>query len=199
MLRCHVIAFVLAFMQNNVVWGQELNVYDKAMTNCGSDNAKGCEYSASDTAAHQVCVRKLPDKFSNKTGQGSWSDSVTGKPWCICIWAYSNYILHSGDLQIQCSSIPAKVLEEKYSLDKFAQCGSMSSKDGCGPEDIRRSIQSLCSQCKKQAPDTEATNALKTKCDAILAKAPPAPMGLLEVQSGVAFSASRPHSFLARP
>merc|ERR1712070_335192 len=73
-------------------------------------------------------------------------------------------------------SIPSNVLEEQYSLDKFTQCGLMSSSQGCGPEDIRRSIQSLCQQCDEQAPDQAGKTALKSKCDAILASAPAAPM-----------------------
>merc|ERR1719330_332397 len=51
----------------------------------------------------------------------------------------------------------------------------MASTDGCGAEDIRRSIQSLCHQCDQQAGDDKAAKAaLKTKCDAILASAPAA-------------------------
>merc|ERR1712146_454840 len=96
----------------------------------------------------------------------------TGQPWCICIWAYSNYILQNKGLPLKCESIPSKVLEEQYSLDKFKQCGLMSSTTGCGPEDIRRSIQSLCQQCDEQADDQSAKSALKAKCDAILTSAP---------------------------
>merc|ERR1712107_854973 len=100
-----------------------------------------------------------------------------GQPWCICILAYSNYILQNKDLPLKCESIPSKVLEEQYSLDKFKQCGSMSSTEGCGPEDIRRSIQSLCQQCDEQAgSDAAAKAALKSKCDSILSSAPAAPM-----------------------
>merc|ERR1712046_277235 len=152
----------------------EDNVYDKPMVNCGNDHANGCTYSAMDAGAHEVCVTKLPMGFSADTGQGHWSDQFAGKPWCICIWAYSNYILQKKGLPLKCESIPSKVLEEKYSLDKFKQCGKMSSKEGCGSEDIRRSIQSLCAQCDTEAPDSASKAALKTKCDAILAAAPAA-------------------------
>merc|ERR1711957_633698 len=71
------------------------------------------------------------------------------------------------------------VLEEKYSLDKFKQCGSMSSTQGCGDEDIRRSIESLCQQCDHQAGDDASKTALKDKCDSILASAPAAAMSRL--------------------
>merc|ERR1711937_549176 len=66
-----------------------------------------------DAGAHEVCVTKLPHGFSSDTGQGAWSDQFTGKPWCICIWAYSNYILQNKDLPLKCESIPAKVLKDK--------------------------------------------------------------------------------------
>lgn len=159
----------------------DVNVYGKPMTDCGSSHASGCTYAAMDAGAHEVCVTKLPHGFSAVTGQGSWSDQYTGQPWCICIWAYSNYILHNKDLLLKCESIPSKVLEEQYSLDKFEQCGSMSSKEGCGAEDIRRSIASLCKQCDTQAGDDRAAkSALKTKCDAILASAPAASLQRLD-------------------
>merc|ERR1719162_1059042 len=148
------------------------------MTACGADHFGGCSYVAQDAGAHQVCVGNLPQGFSSNTGQGPWSDQFEGQPWCICIWAYSNYILQHKDLSVKCESIPAKVLEEQYSLDKFKQCGSMSSTEGCGPEDIRRSIQSLCQQCDGQASDQASKAALKSKCDAILVSAPAAPMKL---------------------
>jgi hypothetical protein len=166
---------LLACSTLTLVFG-ESNVYGNAMTDCGPDHASGCTYTTYDAGAHEVCVTKLPHGFSSETGQGPWSDEFTGQPWCICIWAYSNYILQNKDLSLKCESIPAKVLEERYSLDKFQQCGSMSSTQGCGPEDIRRSIQSLCQQCDAQAPDEDGRAALKNKCDAILESAPAAPM-----------------------
>merc|ERR1712151_239753 len=131
-----------------------------------------------DMGAHEVCVTQLPSGFSSETGQGPWSDQFTGQPWCICIWAYSNYILQHKDLVLECKAIPSTVLEEQYSLDKFQQCGKMASRGGCGQEDIRRSIQSLCQQCDDQAADQAAKDALKPKCDAILSSAKAAPMRL---------------------
>lgn len=136
-------------------------------------------YAAGDMGAHQVCVTQLPKGFSSDTGQSPWSDEFTGKPWCICIWAYSNYILQKKDLSLHCESIPSKVLEGNYSLDKFQQCGTMASKDGCGAEDIRRSIESLCQQCGQQATDPASNVTLKAKCDTILASAPAAELSRL--------------------
>lgn len=152
------------------------NVYGQPMTECGANHATGCTYAAYDAGAHQVCVTKLPTGFSSDTGQGPWSDEFSGQPWCICIWAYSNYILQNKDLPLTCESIPAVVLDGQYSMDKFKQCGQMSSTEGCGSEDIRRSIQSLCQQCDDQAPDDGSRQVLKGKCNSILAAAPAAPM-----------------------
>merc|ERR1712032_35892 len=176
MTLLHALSLVLLSLGCPSALAGESNVYDKPMTDCGADNTDGCTYSPDDSGAHQVCVTALPQGFSSATGQGPWSDQFTGEPWCICIWAYSNYILQDNKLPLKCESIPSKVLEDEYSLDKFRQCGSMSSTDGCGPEDIRRSIQSLCEQCDQQAPDDTAKSTLKDKCSAILSSAPPAPM-----------------------
>jgi len=154
----------------------ENNVYGEPLASCGS--SKECTYHASDSGAHEICVTKLPNGFSAATGQGHWSDADAGKPWCICIWAYSNYILQKKDLPVDCKAIPSKVLEERYSLDKFAQCGQMSSTNGCGPEDIRRSIHKICNQCSSTAPSSAAKSALEDKCKAIenaASSAPPAP------------------------
>jgi hypothetical protein len=86
-------------------------------------------------------------------------------------------------LKLKCNSIPSKVLEEQYSLDKFKQCGSMSSTQGCGAEDIRRSIQSLCDQCNNQAKTQSQRKKLKTLCQSILSSAPTAAMQRLDDES----------------
>jgi len=189
---CDVFTLVLIGLCGNLVDG-EANVYDHEMQACGPSHAAGCAYVSQDAGAHEVCVTELPAGFSDETGQGSWSEAFTGKPWCICIWAYSNYILQSKDLSLQCESIPSKVLEEQYSLSKFQQCGSMSSTAGCGAEDIRRSIQSLCTQCGEQASDDAARDALKSKCDAILSSAPLADMSRL-YSEGVPIAKDRSES-----
>merc|ERR1711934_1289184 len=134
-------------------------------------HGNGCTYSAGDSGAHEVCVTKLPPGFSQKTGQGSWSNKFTGKPWCICIWAYSNYILHHGNMPLRCNSIPDKVLKEHYSLEKFQQCGKMSSTDGCGPEDIRRSIHKLCDTCGAQAPNAAGKSHMEGLCTSLISVA----------------------------
>merc|ERR1711998_414875 len=161
----------------------DTNIYGHELAQCGSSQEDGCPYSPGDQGAHEVCVRSLPHGFSSSTGQGSWSDEYTGKHWCICIWAYSNYILHKDDLPLKCDAIPSKVLKERYSLDKFKQCGLMSSRQGCGVEDIRRSIQSLCTQCSKQAPDSDAKQNMDDLCTTILASAPATQAGKQQAAS----------------
>lgn len=197
MAPLNVCVLALLLLCGKSVFG-ELNVYDKQMTACGSNNPDGCSYMSFDLGAHEICVGSLPAGFSSATGQGPWSDEFTGQPWCICIWAYSNYILHHRDLGIECKSIPSKVLESRYSLDKFAQCGAMSSTEGCGPEDIRRSIQSLCQQCDAQAgADQAAKQALKAKCDAILHTAPAVDMRLQSIDGNFHIWASSDWAFFA--
>jgi hypothetical protein len=63
------------------------------------------------TVGAQVCVGELPDGFSTRTGQGPWSDEHTGFNWCICIWAYANFITQhdAPELPIQCDAIPEQV------------------------------------------------------------------------------------------
>mmetsp|Transcript_57782 Transcript_57782/g.135097 ORF Transcript_57782/g.135097 Transcript_57782/m.135097 type:complete len:230 (+) Transcript_57782:54-743(+) len=143
----------------------DLNVYDQPLSACG--DAGECAYAPDmvDAGAHQVCVTALPDKFSTATGQGDWSDEVAGQPWCICIWAYSNFVLQHGDdhLPVDCKAVPDKVLVSEYSLDNFKQCGSMASE--CNSYD--QAIQKMCSHCSLTAPDEAAKQALDKKCDAL--------------------------------
>jgi len=114
-------------------------------------------------------VKALPHGFSAQTGQGPWSDSYTGAPWCICIWAYSNYVLQNGDenLPVQCDAIPERVLISRYALDKFQQCGSMASS--CSQ--YNEAITKMCNHCAATAPDEDGKASLKKKCDEILAAA----------------------------
>jgi len=157
----------------------DVNVFGEKMVACGT-HPGGCTYSSGDAGAHEVCVTRLPKGFSAKTGQGHWSDQYTGKPWCICIWAYSNYILHNNNPPLDCKSIPDKVLKERYSLAKFKQCGAMSSTKGCGPEDIRRSINTLCSSCAAQG-DANGKKHLAGLCSELKKSAGGEEMALAEV------------------
>mmetsp|Transcript_11012 Transcript_11012/g.23163 ORF Transcript_11012/g.23163 Transcript_11012/m.23163 type:complete len:212 (+) Transcript_11012:57-692(+) len=147
--------------------GSNLNVFGEPLANCGQQPGSGqgdqCTYRSYDAGAHQVCVQKLPHGFSTRTGQGPWSNSHTGHSWCICIWAYANYFLTHGDedLPVQCSALPAQVLESDYSLAKFKQCGSMSSR--C--EQFAAAVARMCSTCDGQATTEGGRQELHRKCD----------------------------------
>merc|ERR1711988_1768262 len=178
-MRIITITCVLAAATLYVSAEADINVLGTELKSCGHSDPSGCTYSPLDAGAHEVCTTHLPNGFSAKTGQGPWSQPYTGKPWCICIWAYSNFILNNSvnKMPLRCTAIPDKVLEEKYSLDKFEQCGKMSSTGGCGEEDIRRSIQSLCKQCHDQAEDHKQKAFLEKKCKKLLRSAPHAKNG----------------------
>jgi hypothetical protein len=87
----------------------------------------------------QVCVGELPDGFSARTGQGRWSDQHTGFNWCICIWAYANFITqHDADeLPIQCDAIPEQVRARRLCRlrlrDDAPVCSRLQQSISCGP------------------------------------------------------------------
>lgn len=147
------------------------NVFGQELASCGSDNE--CVYNSGDVGAHQVCVTELPAEFSSSTGQGDWSREVAGSSWCICIWAYSNYVLQgqSGDLPVNCAAIPENVLMSSYSLDKFQECGLMASS--CSQ--YVTAIEQMCSTCNEQAPDEEGRAVLASLCTEIKGEAEGAP------------------------
>lgn len=153
------------------VAGAVLNVYDEPLEDCGSHPGSGegnmCTYRRYDAGAHQVCVNALPYGFSTRTGQGPWSNSHTGQSWCICIWAYANYFLNhgDGDLPIKCAALPSETLQSEYSLAKFRNCGSMSSR--CNKFDV--AIERMCRTCELQASSENAKKALRSKCEAMWA------------------------------
>jgi len=154
--------------------GEDLNVYGKPLAQCGigspgSGEGNYCTYRPYDAGAHQVCVTSLPNGFSSKTGQGAWSNQFTGQPWCICIWAYSNYVLSNGDrnLPVQCNAVSQKVLRSEYALKKFQSCGSMASP--CS--DYNQAIVKMCDRCKATAPDATGRAFLQMLCNDILGAA----------------------------
>jgi hypothetical protein len=164
------LAFLLSALSSFAV-GQDLNVYGKPLAQCGTGSPGSgagdqCTYRSYDAGAHQVCVTQLPNGFSSKTGQGPWSDSYSGQPWCICIWAYSNYVLNHGDanLPVQCDALPDKVLTSDFALKKFQQCGKMASP--CS--EYNEAINKMCNHCKDTAPDEDAKKHLLEKCSQIL-------------------------------
>lgn len=149
----------------------EMNVYGKPLVDCGTGSpgsgvGNQCTYRQYDAGAHQVCVKHLPHGFSSKTGQGPWSNTYTNQPWCICIWAYSNYVLNHGDsdLPVQCDALPDKVLESEFALKSFKRCGSMASP--CSS--YNEAIAKMCKHCSDTAPDDEGRTVLQSKCKEIL-------------------------------
>jgi len=171
---------------------QRWNVYGEDLQVCRSRDRiaqdKFCPYHAaeSDPGAHEVCVTSLPKQFSEKTGQGKWSEAKEGQSWCVCIWAWSNYVLNvlesKGDanrfsyheahnkLEVDCNAIPEEALNSEYSLDHFKACGSMDSP--C-PQYVA-AIKDMCSYCKQQKLGSSsktvngAIAALDDKCNRLV-------------------------------
>lgn len=148
----------------------DMNIYGRELVACGSnpgssDDGGMCSYvaDADDPGRHQVCVTKLPAHFSRKGGQGDWSEPETGREWCACIWAYANWVLHHDvdKLPVKCNAVTEKVLVSDYAMEAWASCGQMSSE--C--EGYAKAIKTLCSHCKAQAPDDDAKDELKKKCE----------------------------------
>lgn len=149
------------------------NIYGRELVPCGSNpgsSAEGgmCNYvgDKDDPGRHQVCVTKLPAHFSKKGGQGDWSEPETGREWCACIWAYANWVLNHDvkKLPVKCDAVTEKVLVSDYALSAWASCGQMSSQcDG-----YAKAIKTLCSHCKKQAPNDDAKHELAQKCQKML-------------------------------
>lgn len=149
--------------------GPELNIYGRKLVTCGSDpgsSADGgtCSYAAEadDPGRHQVCVTKLPAHFSRQGGQGDWSEPETGREWCVCIWAYANWVLnHDVDqLPVKCDGVTEKVLVSEYAMQAWSSCG----KHWKACKGYAKAIETLCSHCMAQAPDDAAQQELKKKC-----------------------------------
>jgi len=139
-----------------------LNLYGRPLSTCasgkpGSGEGDACTYRSYDRGAHQICVGQLPQGFSKHTGQGMWSDDHTGSNWCICIWAYANYLQNHGPIDIQCDAIPEEVLISHYSLEKFK----------AGGQQFLQAVDTLCDTCATQAIDSESAAVLKTRCAAM--------------------------------
>lgn len=147
----------------------DMNIYGRELVACGSNpgsSAEGgmCNYVAEeeDPGRHEICVTKLPAHFSRKGGQGDWSEPETGREWCACIWAYSNWVLNHEvkKLPVKCDAVTEKVLVSEYAMGAWAQCGKHWKE--C--EGYAKAIETLCSQCMTQAPDDDAKHELEKKC-----------------------------------
>jgi len=89
-----------------------------------------CTAEAADTGSHFVCVN-LPTDFWVKTGQAkdeadaekNWPKSG---PWCICMWAYANYLRQEPDFvdEVKCDATNSWVLQ-KYNKGITSQCNAL--------------------------------------------------------------------------
>merc|ERR1719454_1110144 len=112
--------------------GPERNIYGQKLVSCGKNpgSADGdkCDYTKwdNDPGRHQICVTKLPPHFSRKGNQGDWSEPETGREWCVCIWAYANWVLNHDekDLPVKCDGVSEMVLASDYALKAWKMCGN---------------------------------------------------------------------------
>lgn len=98
-----------------------LNIYGEPLKRCDTSGTAVAGSSQSDGTCdetgggvHSLCVSALPGNFSSTTGQGDWTESEAGKPWCVCIGAWSLYHAKGNDAQAHCDAIPAFVLGKEY-------------------------------------------------------------------------------------
>lgn len=99
---------------------EEINIYGEALVTCdktggaaGSSQSDG-KCDEKDGGIHSLCVSSLPGDFSETTGQGDWTESEKGKPWCVCIGAWSLYHAKGKDVKAHCDAIPDFVLGPDY-------------------------------------------------------------------------------------
>eukprot|EP00747_Dinoflagellata_sp_TGD_P208807 gnl/TRDRNA2_/TRDRNA2_82255_c0_seq2.p1 gnl/TRDRNA2_/TRDRNA2_82255_c0~~gnl/TRDRNA2_/TRDRNA2_82255_c0_seq2.p1 ORF type:complete len:406 (-),score=43.95 gnl/TRDRNA2_/TRDRNA2_82255_c0_seq2:56-1171(-) len=160
-------------------FGQTLSIYGEPLEDCrGSDTfadfpagsgdaGSRCSSRWLDMGLHQVCIPELPANFSTATGQGSWSRSFAGRPWCICVWAYSSYSSQMlPALPLNCAAIPQQVLAPAHAVAAFRRCGRGGL--ACQPEIAVQSVQKLCSTCLQQAPSARARTVLQHACEDML-------------------------------
>ncbi|CAD7969221.1 unnamed protein product [Amoebophrya sp. A120] len=130
------------------------NLYGEPNEKCGenvgptrSGYCDGGGPEQGDAGLHQICTAKLPNNFSTNTKQGAWSNEFTGQPWCICVWAYSGYVLKiDPTIEIKCDAIPESTLKPEY-------LGHWDEKAGVGslPGEVYTGILSLMHTCVIQA------------------------------------------------
>jgi hypothetical protein len=140
------------------------NIYGEALAKCegahannmaGSGEYGACTFRSYDRGAHQVCVGALPADFSYNTGQGRWSDEFEGKNWCICIWAYANWVTNQHtDLQIKCDAISSSVLDSDFAASHFRM----------GTRNYLDAVRNMCATCEAQAPTDKARKELEKTC-----------------------------------
>merc|ERR1719320_1330264 len=143
--------------------GKALNLFNEPLQTCsstgkaaGSAQADGkCDELGG--GVHSLCVDKLPPDFSSETGQSPWSEEEQGKPWCVCIGAWSLYQSKGLGHQVKanCNAIPDFVFQNKY-------IQNWSTWNGNELDDqIVDGINALYTQCSSEASESQLS-ALKT-------------------------------------
>merc|ERR1712196_657968 len=97
----------------------------------GPDRSGSCAMANEDT--HAVCV-KLPQGFCGDTGQDDWCSKEVGGPWCICMWAYSEYVEKNG-----CVSVAVNMA----ATDKEGICAKYKDDEGGGGRDLTKAKECL--------------------------------------------------------
>mmetsp|Transcript_55502 Transcript_55502/g.119808 ORF Transcript_55502/g.119808 Transcript_55502/m.119808 type:complete len:175 (-) Transcript_55502:163-687(-) len=146
---------------------EQLNIYGAPLQKCesetsstaGSGSNGQCTFRSYDAGAHQVCVKALPGGFSSATGQGPWSDEFKSESWCICIWAYANYVTNKdpNDLPIKCDAISSYVLHSGFAEAHFK----------AGTSQFLEAVGLMCNTCKDQAATEAEGKALQDRCEAL--------------------------------
>mmetsp|Transcript_156284 Transcript_156284/g.291602 ORF Transcript_156284/g.291602 Transcript_156284/m.291602 type:complete len:229 (+) Transcript_156284:22-708(+) len=128
------------------LYGQPLIECDPSGYAAGSSNAYGqCDEKTG--GIHSLCVSDLPADFSEVTGQGTWTEDEAGKPWCVCIGAWSLYKAEGHTALAHCAAIPSFVLDKDY-IDNWSTWNGNELDD-----QIVDGITELYDQCSAQAQD----------------------------------------------
>lgn len=95
------------------IYGEPLQTCDPSGAAAGSSSSDGtCDEKTG--GIHSLCISSLPGDFSKETGQTPWSEEEAGRPWCVCIGAWSLYHAEGHNAQAHCDAIPSFVLQEEY-------------------------------------------------------------------------------------
>lgn len=96
-------------------------------TSAGSAPQGGaCHTECSADSTHCVYINALPADFCSATGQANWCTGNIGKPWCICKWAYKNFLASKN----RCTALSVDKGKSGKSNNDFCYiCGSYTNAD----------------------------------------------------------------------
>ena len=140
------------------IYGENLKQcrYKHLPGNNGSWNNDGfCDEM--DGGVHQICVEvDKTHKFSENTGQGSWSETRSGKNHCMCLGAWALYKARQDEGEtvsttdeLICESIPDTALNQRY-INKWSTWNGKEL-----PQQITNGINAIYEQCVKKANDKQ--------------------------------------------